>query len=249
MGIWSSYVDWVGANIWGYDDQAKLCQKNGENEDYDDLCIDVSSPPTQSTEFNEWLGNGLTMLEGLVKSKQKKPVVAHSEPREHIYFCFPGSAYLQKRNGGLISFRELSILANDGRELPEVASFDEGTSSVVYQRPVKVISHGVQDSTLLYLGLEDDISMVPPLMVTENHELLVNRDEEQVWVPAGELRTGDELVGPEGSYYYEDSATIAIQGAFDLFDLSFSTPDRRLKPTFLVSPDGTNWFVAHNKTY
>lgn len=248
MGAWSSYVDWVGNNIWGYD-QPKLCQGETSDGDYDDLCTEVTPPPARSADFNEWLEKGQALLAKLVASKTTTRLYNKSSEREHVGFCFPGDAYLQKSNGSLINFKDLSVMANEGKELPEVASFDEESSSVVYQRPTKVIEHGMVNSTLLYLGLADDIGMITPLMVTANHQLLVDRNEERVWVPAGELENGDELVGPDGVYAYEHSATLAIQGSFELFDISFSTPDHSLKPTFLVSPDGTFWFVAHNKMY
>lgn len=161
--------------------------------------------------------------------------------------CFPAETFVRTAAENLLPLGTLGTMAASGQALPEIASYDERARAVVYQQPSKVIAHGVVDSAVLFLNVRDAIGRSVTLRVTAEHPLLVNRQGRTDWVAAGLLADGDLLVGPDGgSSTVDRSATTVIQGAFDLYNLSFASPDGVLEPTYLVSPDGETWFVAHN---
>lgn len=172
--------------------------------------------------------------------------------------CFTGSQRLQRKDGGTISFAELAALqeANDGRPvttqvpLPELASFDESTRQVIYQRPRRVLVHPQLESALMYLRATARDGRTMDLEVTTNHHLLVARDGKSQWLAAGDLRAGDALVGPNGAQFaYEPNATRIESGARTVYDVSFGPKGATPYPNYLVSSDGQRWIVAHNKQF
>ncbi|MDO8527774.1 MAG: hypothetical protein Q7T03_08825 [Deltaproteobacteria bacterium] len=159
------------------------------------------------------------------------------ENRSGVGGCFAGSMLLKKADGSLISFDALKALDEAGQPLPQLASFDEEKGKVVYQYPTKLIPHPQWHSTMVYLnGLE----------VTANHPMLVERGGQNVWLPADEIEIGDSLINPEGEVWTAGPIQKET-GIFDVYDISFSADKTGQHPTFLVSPDGAHWFVAHNK--
>lgn len=158
------------------------------------------------------------------------------------FHCFPAETLLLKEDGNTISMGEYAaIWAVDPSAVPEIATYDEN-GSLLYRKPTEVFDHGITQSTLLYLGLEDENTNITPLRVTSNHPLLVDRGGEMDWVDAGDLIDGDLIVGPAGEYRYDEETTMSVEGAFALYNFEFEGPH-----TYLVSPDGANWIVAHNK--
>ncbi len=157
--------------------------------------------------------------------------------------CFTGETYLKTVEGGLITFDALAKLNAQGQPLPQLASFNEATEAIVFQQPTRLIDHGIMQSTLVYLRAQKNGGETVTLKVTSEHRLFVERNGAKVWVPVGDLKPGDKLADERGGYYTFDSATTtAVQGAFHLYNLSFANGP----PTYLVSPDGNHWFVAHN---
>lgn len=158
--------------------------------------------------------------------------------------CFTGEMYLKLADGGIITFEEMARLYREGEELPKIASLDEGTGKIVYQRPDVFLDHGYMESTLMYLNVDSAAGEDVNVRITDEHPLLVEQGDGRRWIKAGELKEGDQVVGEDGaSFTFDEVETQAIEGVMPLYDISFSEEPRN----YLVSPDGKNWIVAHNK--
>ncbi|MDO8527401.1 MAG: hypothetical protein Q7T03_06935, partial [Deltaproteobacteria bacterium] len=161
--------------------------------------------------------------------------------------CFGGATYVRLENGALMTMGELHTMMLQGGELPKMASFDETSGQIIYQTPTAFMQRPLVDGALLYVNVE---GKADSLEVTPNHPMLVQKEAGSPpgWVTAGELHSGDKLVNPEGDPFVIQSIRTET-GAFDVFNLSFSEEKTGMHPTYLVSPDGLTWFVAHNIAY
>lgn len=168
--------------------------------------------------------------------------------------CFPSDSTLRLANGGMITFGEMMGLHQMreafpglGIEFPELLSYNEETGERVPQTPEALIPHLNHYSTLLYLSAETMEGEPVTLEVTDNHPMLIERDGTQMWEAAGQLQTGDLLIGPGETYYlFNREATVAEEGARDVFNLHFPKGNH---PNYLVSEDGVHWFIAHNRKF
>lgn len=155
--------------------------------------------------------------------------------------CFTSDTTL-RTSTGTITFGELAAMEDRGEDLPFLASFDESTSQIVYQRPTKLLRHPQLKSTLTYIKARQNDGSETTLTATDNHRLLTRKNGAMEWVKAGMVAAGDTLIDPDGEEYTALSLSFE-RGAFDVFNLSFNPA----MPTYLVSSDGRSWFVAHNK--
>lgn len=161
--------------------------------------------------------------------------------------CFTGNVYLQTKEGEPIAFDDLAAKAKRGEGLPVFTSFDEKLQRVVYQQPTIFFDHANRQSVLWYLQLEDSQQQTFTLPVTEEHPLFVEREGKRRWSRVAELRDGDFLLGPNQEHYrFHRDASRVVHGAFNVYNLSFSARATDQIPTYLVSPDGTHWLIAHN---
>ena len=165
-------------------------------------------------------------------------------PLRNESYCFPDNAYLKTREGGPVTFNQLSEMFQRGEKFPEIAAFDEVTGEVVYQKPELIVTHFQIQSSLLYLDAHNT-DQTTTLEVTPNHRLWILRGGLKMWLEAGQLGASDQLINPFGESYSIDSLR-TVQGVFNLYNLSFLSNKTGLHPTYLVSADGQSWFVTHN---
>ena len=148
----------------------------------------------------------------------------------------------------MITFEELRDMQRNEKDLPKIASYNEKTSKVIHQRPAEVIDHGVLSGDLIHLGLRESETDIPSsLQATPEHPMLVERLGERMWITAGDLAEGDQLVSSDGRLFNYDSEISSIfSDETALYNLSFASAEGTKSPTYLVSQDGVNWVVAHN---
>ncbi len=156
--------------------------------------------------------------------------------------CFTGDTYVRKPDGNVIPLRDLEALHHS------ILSYEECDDGVRYQPPQKIMRHEKIKTMLIKLALKGENGEVLILKVTPNHPLLVERGLGKQWVKAGDLQDGDRLatLSAKDKFVVDLSKTVWEEGIYDLYNISFSTPDGNLSPTFGVSPDGKHWFFAHN---
>lgn len=96
---------------------------------FDDINIKMANLKGSGVEFFE--GKYLLALKKIHEGKSiyrdasYRPPVKH---KEREFGCFPPDTYLLKEDGGLITFKELDKLFDEGKELPSIASYDEISS-------------------------------------------------------------------------------------------------------------------------
>lgn len=230
----------------------EICKLTGGKDwfgAYNTECVDVNIKEAKGQEFS-WFERQEARVDKIIadqveSAKAWAKAMSNMSPKG----CFPANALLLKADGSTISFFELAYLQNSGAPLPEIAGWDESTNQVVYQTPSFVLDHGISNSTMLYIAVQDEAGLNSQFQVTENHPLLVERNGVRYWIKAGSLQEGDLLIGLNGAYSFDNAGTLAVEGGFGLFDLSFMTASGVETPTYLVSTDGGAWFVAHNKMY
>lgn len=192
--------------------------------------------------------------------------------------CFAAGAWLATEEGPQ-TFASIYQRYRQGEALPPVAVYDADSQTPDYQTPARITrTFLTKDSEMQMISFAGDLGMVAnPLEVTPNHNLWARRHGEEFWMPARNLVIGDELLTDQAgekqwvsvtgnsivsneqdldfwkswhagkpSVDFDAIASRPATGALDVYNIVFEDGSTH---NFAVSSTGTEWFVAHNKTF
>jgi len=160
--------------------------------------------------------------------------------------CF-GAETLISTADGAQTLGELHARYMAGEALPQVTVYNPTTGETEYQSPASILQTYIADTPTTLESLNG-------LTVTSNHNLWVRRNGEEYWMPAGYVAKGDELktgTGVDAMWipFTDRNPTYPhrfLEAGMDVYNIGFAGGQAH---NFLVSPDGTNWLIAHNKRW
>ncbi len=232
-------------------------------------CVDSWIPGAghcpDNSEHTIDLGNFVSLLRPGASTEiiSDKKAVTWESPSPPAAGCFTADMSLRMQSGALITFGEIAKIWQTNGQLPYVASYDTDHHAVVYQQPTRVLIHENIITPILRLPLRAAPNWFSwetwknatmgagksVMQVTPVHKLFIQRDGQEMWMRAGLLEAGDQLLNNDGDRYLVDESAYwyawAAVTAHTVYNLTFAGPTPHV-PTYLVCTDQSHCLIAHN---